>query len=80
MRRRVNSGCIALNFGVSLLATRNGGHQMCGEVGVVKKLDLESISKDISELVKQLGKEVEGDVKGSDLKKIDDKVHKLIAS
>ena len=52
---------------------------MCKEVGVVKRLDLEIISKDISELVKQLGKEVEGDVKGSDLKKIDEKFHKLIA-
>jgi hypothetical protein len=53
---------------------------MCKDVGVVKRLDLESISKDIAELVKQLGQEVEGDVKGSELKKIDDKVHKLIAS
>jgi hypothetical protein len=53
---------------------------MCQDVGVVKRLDLESISKDIAELVKQLGKEVEGDVKGSDLKKIDEKVHKLIAT
>lgn len=53
---------------------------MCKDVGVVKRLDLESISKDIAELVEQLGREVEGEVKGSDLKKIDEKVHKLIAS
>lgn len=53
---------------------------MCKDVGVVKRLDLESISKDIAELVKELGREVEGEVKGSDLKKIDEKVHKLIAS
>lgn len=53
---------------------------MCKDVGVVKRLDLESISKDIAELVKQLGKEVEGEVQGSDLKKIDAKIHKIIAS
>ena len=53
---------------------------MCKDVGVVKRLELESISKDIAELVKQLGREVEGEVKESDLKKIDEKVHKLIAS
>jgi hypothetical protein len=53
---------------------------MCKEVGVVKRLDLESISKDIAELVKQLDKEVEGDVPGTELRKIDSKLQKLIAS
>jgi hypothetical protein len=53
---------------------------MCDTVGVAKRLDLESISKDIAELVKQLGKEVEGDVQVSDLKKIEAKVKKIIAS
>jgi len=59
---------------------RKGGRHMCKDVGVVKRLELESISKDIAELVKQLGREVEGEVKESDLKKIDEKVHRLIAS
>jgi hypothetical protein len=51
---------------------------MCDTVGVAKRLDLESISKDIADLVKQLGKEVEGDVQTSDLKKIETKVQKII--
>jgi hypothetical protein len=51
---------------------------MCDTVGVAKRLDLESISKDIADLVRQLGKEVEGDVSTSDLKKIETKVQRII--
>jgi hypothetical protein len=51
---------------------------MCDTVGVAKRLDLESISKDIAELVKQLGKEVEGEVHTKDLKKIESKVQMII--
>jgi len=49
-------------------------------VGVAKRLDLESISKDIAKLVKQLDKEVEGDIEVQEVKKIESKLHKLIAS
>jgi hypothetical protein len=51
---------------------------MCDTVGVAKRLDLESIFKDIAELVKQLGKEVEGQVKTTDLKKSETKVQKIM--
>ena len=52
---------------------------MCkNNVGVVKLLDLESISKDVAELVKQLDKEVEGKVHTRDLKKIEGKIQSII--
>jgi len=52
---------------------------MCdNNVGVAKRLDLESISKDIAELVKQLDKKVEGPVKVQHLKTIEGKVQKII--
>jgi hypothetical protein len=52
---------------------------MCdNNVGVAKRLDLESISKDIAELVKQLDKKVEGPVKVHDLKTVEGKVQKII--
>jgi hypothetical protein len=54
---------------------------MCdNNVGVAKRLDLESISEDIAKLVKELDREVEGKVKVSDLKKIEAKVQKIIAA
>ena len=54
---------------------------MCdSNVGVAKRLDLESISKDVADLVKQLDKEVEGDVEVRDLKKIEAKLQKIIKS
>ncbi|MGA2372177.1 MAG: hypothetical protein ACLPPV_01725 [Candidatus Korobacteraceae bacterium] len=54
---------------------------MCSNnVGVAKRLDLESISEDIAKLVKELDKEVEGEVQVSDLKKIEAKVHKIITA
>jgi hypothetical protein len=51
---------------------------MCNTVGVAKRVDLESISEDIATLVKQLGKEVEGNVQASELRKIETKVQKII--
>lgn len=52
---------------------------MCdNNVGVAKRLDLESISKDIADLVKKLDKEVQGNVEVRDLKKIESKVQKII--
>jgi len=54
---------------------------MCdNNVGVAKRLDLESISQDIAKLVKELDKEVEGKVQVSELKKIEAKVRKIIAA
>jgi hypothetical protein len=57
------------------------GVSMCDEnVGVAKRLDLESISKDIAKLVKQLDKEVEGEIQVREVKKIEAKLHKIIKS
>jgi hypothetical protein len=54
---------------------------MCdNNVGVAKRLDLEGISKDLADLVKQLGKEVEGEVQVRDLKKVEVKLQKIIKS
>jgi hypothetical protein len=47
---------------------------MCtGNVGVARRIDLESISEDIAKLVKELDNEVEGEVKVKvhELKQID---------
>src|SRR5271166_1931227 len=52
---------------------------MCSNnVGVAKRLDLESISEDIANLVKQLDKEVEGEVQVRDLKNVSTKIEKII--
>ena len=52
---------------------------MCdNNVGVAKRLDLETISKDVAELVRKLDKEVEGDVEVRDLKKIKTKLERII--
>jgi hypothetical protein len=54
---------------------------MCDDkVGVAKRLDLDSISKDIAELAKQLGKQVEGPVQVKDLKSVEAKVQKILKS
>ena len=54
---------------------------MCdNNVGVAKRLDLENISKDIAELVKELDKKVEGPVQVHKLKTIEAKVQKIIKS
>jgi hypothetical protein len=53
---------------------------MCdNNVGVAKRLDLESISKDIAELVKELDNEVEGKIEVRKVKKIETKLQKLVA-
>jgi hypothetical protein len=45
---------------------------MCdNNVGVAKRVDLESVSKDLAELVKQLGKQAERPVQVNDLKKVE---------
>jgi hypothetical protein len=49
-------------------------------VGVAKRLDLESISKDIADLVKKLGSEVEGPLQTRELKQIETKVQKILKS
>jgi hypothetical protein len=52
---------------------------MCtGNVGVARRIDLESISEDIAKLVKELDNEVEGEVKVHELKNIDTKLQKII--
>jgi hypothetical protein len=54
---------------------------MCdNNVGVAKRLDLDSLSQDIANLVRQLGKEIEGDVQVRDLKKVEAKVHQILKS
>jgi hypothetical protein len=54
---------------------------MCdNNVGVARRIDLESISQDIAKLVKELDQEVEGKVQVSELKKIETKVHKIITA
>jgi hypothetical protein len=52
---------------------------MCtNNVGVAKRIDLESLSEDVARLVRQLGEEVEGEVQVDDLKNIDNKLRKII--
>ncbi|WP_441279867.1 hypothetical protein [Bradyrhizobium sp. 63_E2_N1_3] len=52
---------------------------MCdSNVGVAKRLDLESISEDIADLVKQLDKKVEGEISVDELKKIEKKLHDIV--
>jgi hypothetical protein len=52
---------------------------MCNSnVGVAKRIDIESISKDIADLVKQLDEEVEGEIKVSDVRKIEQKLKRII--
>lgn len=52
---------------------------MCtGNVGVARRIDLESISEDIAKLVKELDDEVEGEVKVNELKKIGTKLEKIV--
>jgi hypothetical protein len=46
--------------------------------GVCRRIDLESLSDDIQRLVRQLGEEVEGEVPGDDLIKIENKLEKII--
>ncbi len=49
-----------------------------GSTGVAKAIDMESISKDIAELVKQLDKKVEGPIDVSILKRAQAKIEKML--
>lgn len=52
---------------------------MCDQnVGVAKRLDLESISEDIADLVKQLDKKVEGEISVDEIKRIEKKLRKIV--
>jgi hypothetical protein len=52
---------------------------MCtADSGVVKRLDLVSISEDIAEFVKQLGKENEVEINVDEIKKIEKRLQKVI--
>jgi hypothetical protein len=51
---------------------------LCNSIGVCKRVELESVSDDLVRLVKQLGDEVEGEVRGEDLKNIENKLEKII--
>jgi hypothetical protein len=48
-----------------------------GSTGVAKTLDIESISKDVAELVKQLDKKVEGPIDVRILHRIQAKIQKI---
>jgi hypothetical protein len=49
-----------------------------GSTGVAKAVDIESISKDIAELAKELGKKAEGPVDVRVLKSVQAKIQKLL--
>jgi hypothetical protein len=49
-----------------------------GSTGVAKKVDIESISKDVAELIKQLDKKVEGPIDVRILKSMQGKIQKLL--
>jgi hypothetical protein len=49
-----------------------------GSTGVAKAVDIESISKDVAELAKELGKKVEGPVDVRVLKSVQAKIQKLL--
>ncbi len=53
---------------------------MCdNNVGVAKRIDVETISKEIADLVKELDKEAKVKIPVQDIKKIQKKLEKLIA-
>jgi hypothetical protein len=49
-----------------------------GSTGVAKTVDIESISKDVAELIKQLDKKVEGPIDVRILKGMQVKIQKLL--
>jgi hypothetical protein len=57
-----------------------GGHLMSqhGDTGVAKKIDIESISKDLAELANELGNKVEGPVDVRVLKRVQEKIQKIL--
>jgi hypothetical protein len=48
-----------------------------GETGVAKSIDIESLSKDVAELAKQLGKEAEGPIDVRVLESLSAKIEKI---
>jgi hypothetical protein len=52
---------------------------MCqNNIGVVKRLDLVSISEDMAEFVKQLDKKIDVEISVDEIKKIEKKLHKIV--
>jgi hypothetical protein len=49
-----------------------------GDTGVAKKIDIESISKDVAELAKELGNKAEGPVDVRVLKRVQAKIQKIL--
>jgi len=49
-----------------------------GKTGVAKAVDMQSISKDIAELVKQLDKKVEGPIDVRVLERVQAKIKKML--
>jgi hypothetical protein len=49
-----------------------------GDTGVAKKIDIESISKDIAELANELGNKVDGPVNVRVLKRVQEKIQKIL--
>jgi hypothetical protein len=49
-----------------------------GDTGVAKAIDIESLSKDVAELVKELDKKVEGPIDARVLKRMQAKIQKLL--
>jgi hypothetical protein len=79
-RRGMTRFALALIFGnpIPWLSEFSGSQPMCTDVGVAKRIDLESISKDVAKLVESLHREVEGDIKVEDIRKIEAKLKKLV--
>jgi hypothetical protein len=48
-----------------------------GETGVAKSIDIESLSKDVAELAKQLGKKAEGPIDVHVLESLSAKIEKI---
>jgi hypothetical protein len=52
---------------------------MCtSAIGVAKRIDLESISEDLSELIKQLDRNAEGEISVAEIHKIEKKLNDII--
>ena len=52
---------------------------MCtSDIGVAKRIDLESISEDLSELIKQLDKDAEGEISVAEVRKIEKKLGDIV--
>ena len=49
-----------------------------GDKGVAKKIELESISKDIAELAKDLGDKAEGPIDVQTLKRVQEKIQRIL--